>query len=140
MPGGESTKVKIGTGTMMGHRLPYLPGKREICGLSPSCGRLSFFWSGPTFSSMGILSEYIFQVQALELHSKTNYVLICYQHLQYLGKLHHAHVPSVESVERYERLKRRQELKAQREDSDTECGGNNEDEHGVEIEGHTGSI
>ena len=38
-----------------------------------------------------------------------------------------AHAPSVESVERYERLKRRQE-------NDTENGGNNEDEHGVEIE------
>ena len=49
-------------------------------------------------------------------------------------------MPSVESVERYERLKRRQELKAQREESDTECDGNNEDEYGIEIEGNTGSI
>ena len=54
--------------------------------------------------------------------------------IQYLDKLHHAHTSSIESVKRYERLKRQQELKAQGDESVTESGGNNEDEHGVEIE------
>ena len=45
--------------------------------------------------------------------------------LQHLGNMHHAHSPGIESVERYERLKRRRELKAQRDESDTDSDGNN---------------